>query len=93
MTCLREWRPLWAPVIKKQDFDEIDADGDGFITASELLAASVKENPKISDNGIIAIVMMADDDGGQEDLLRRIREVCEVGRIVWRGMGSLSESV
>lgn len=64
-----------------------------FITASELLAASVKENPKISDNGIIAIVMMADDDGGQEDLLRRIREVCEVGRIVWRGMGSLSESV
>ena len=47
----------------RQDFDEIDQDGDGYITASELLRASVKDNPKISDDNIAAIVQMADSDG------------------------------
>jgi calmodulin len=47
----------------RQDFDEIDLDGDGYITASELLRASVKNNPKISDDNIAAIVQMADSDG------------------------------
>lgn len=47
----------------RQDFDEIDVDGDGYITASELLRASVKNNPKISDDNIAAIVQMADSDG------------------------------
>jgi calmodulin len=51
---------------KKQDFDEIDADGDGYITASELLTASVKENPKISDDDIFTIITMADDDGDKK---------------------------
>jgi Ca2+-binding EF-hand superfamily protein len=46
----------------RQDFDEIDADGDGYITGSELLVASVK-NPKISDDNIVAIIKMADSDG------------------------------
>lgn len=47
----------------RRDFDEIDADGDGYITASELLVASVKENAKISDDNIVAIIKMADSDG------------------------------
>ena len=47
----------------RQDFDEIDVDGDGYITASELLRASVRTNPKISDDNIAAIVQMADSDG------------------------------
>ncbi len=47
----------------RQDFDEIDQDGDGYITASELLRASVKDNPKISDDNIAEIVQMADSDG------------------------------
>jgi Ca2+-binding EF-hand superfamily protein len=47
----------------RQDFDEIDVDGDGYITAGELLRASVKNNPKISDDNIAAIVQMADSDG------------------------------
>jgi Ca2+-binding EF-hand superfamily protein len=44
-------------------FDEIDVDGDGYITASELLRASVENNPKISDDNVAAIVQMADGDG------------------------------
>jgi Ca2+-binding EF-hand superfamily protein len=47
----------------RQDFDEIDVDGDGYITASELLRASVENNPKISDDNVAAIVQMADGDG------------------------------
>jgi calmodulin len=47
----------------RQDFDEIDVDGDGYITASELLRASVENNPKISDDNVAAIVQMADRDG------------------------------
>jgi Ca2+-binding EF-hand superfamily protein len=49
----------------RQDFDEIDTDGDGYITASELLRESAKDNPKISDADIAAIIQMADDDGNQ----------------------------
>jgi Ca2+-binding EF-hand superfamily protein len=44
-------------------FDEIDVDGDGYITASELLRTSVENNPKISDDNIATIVQMADADG------------------------------
>ena len=47
----------------RQDFDEIDVDGDGYITASELLRTSVENNPKISDDNVAAIVQMADGDG------------------------------
>jgi calmodulin len=47
----------------RQDFAEIDVDGDGYITASELLRASVKNNPNISDDDIASIVQMADADG------------------------------
>jgi Ca2+-binding EF-hand superfamily protein len=55
--------PMNASDKTRQDFDEIDVDGDGYITASELLRASVKNNPKISDDNIAAIVQMADSDG------------------------------
>ncbi len=59
-----EWGyPMSASDKTRQDFDEIDADGDGYITASELLKASVADNPKISDDNIAAIVQMADEDG------------------------------
>ncbi len=47
----------------KQDFDGIDTDGDGYITASELLKAMLTANPKTSDDNIVAVVTMADDDG------------------------------
>ena len=47
----------------RQDFDAIDTDGDGYITASELLKESVKDNPKITNDQIVAIIQMADDDG------------------------------
>ena len=48
---------------KRQDFDAIDADGDGYITASELLTATVKENPDMSDDEAYTIITMADEDG------------------------------
>ena len=47
----------------RQDFDAIDTDGDGYITASELLKESVKDNPKITNDQIVTIIQMADDDG------------------------------
>jgi Ca2+-binding EF-hand superfamily protein len=50
----------------RQDFDVIDVDGDGYITASELLKEFVKDNPKVSDDNIVAIIQMADDDGDQK---------------------------
>jgi Ca2+-binding EF-hand superfamily protein len=65
----------------RQDFDEMDVDGDGYITASELLRTSVENNPKISDDNIAAIVQMADADGDNKNLLRRIRAVREVGSL------------
>jgi Ca2+-binding EF-hand superfamily protein len=55
--------PMSASDKTRQDFAEIDVDGDGYITASELLRASVKNNPNISDDDIASIVQMADADG------------------------------
>jgi Ca2+-binding EF-hand superfamily protein len=48
------------------DFDQIDADGDGYITASELLTASIAENPKVSYDDIVTINTMADGDGDKK---------------------------
>jgi Ca2+-binding EF-hand superfamily protein len=56
----------------RQDFDEMDVDGDGYITASELLRTSVENNPKISDN-IAAIVRMADADGDNKTPTKNTR--------------------
>ena len=59
-----EWGyPMSASDKTRQDFDEIDVDGDGYITASELLRASIENNPKISDDNVVAIIKMADADG------------------------------
>jgi Ca2+-binding EF-hand superfamily protein len=49
----------------KKDFDDIDTDDDGYITAAEL-KESLKSNPKVSDENAAAIVQMADDDGDRK---------------------------
>lgn len=48
--------------MSKEDFDAIDTDGDGSITASEL-KASLGDDPKISQENVDAIVALADEDG------------------------------
>jgi len=47
---------------KKQDFDAIDVDGDGYITASELTTVAVKDTPDMSDKEAFTIITMADED-------------------------------
>jgi Ca2+-binding EF-hand superfamily protein len=51
--------------MSREKFDEIDADGDGFVTASEL-KASLADQTGVSDENIETIVAMADDDGDQK---------------------------
>jgi Ca2+-binding EF-hand superfamily protein len=46
----------------KDDFDAIDTDGDGVITASEMLTA-LGNNPNVSADDVATIVQMADEDG------------------------------
>jgi Ca2+-binding EF-hand superfamily protein len=48
--------------MSKEDFDAIDADGDGYITASELLRSLV-DNLNVDNNDIAAVITMADQDG------------------------------
>jgi calmodulin len=49
----------------RQDFDAIDTDDDGFITANEL-KESFKDNPKVSPENVATIAAMADEDGDQK---------------------------
>jgi Ca2+-binding EF-hand superfamily protein len=49
--------------MSKEDFDAIDTDGDGYITASEMLTSL---GEKISSDDIVTIVTMADADGDQK---------------------------
>ncbi|MGW3073722.1 MULTISPECIES: EF-hand domain-containing protein [unclassified Kitasatospora] len=46
---------------KKAAFDQIDTDGDGFISAAEL-KAHVQQDPKVSDANAEAIFKWADDN-------------------------------
>ncbi|MFJ6777493.1 EF-hand domain-containing protein [Kitasatospora sp. NPDC091257] len=46
---------------KKSQFDEIDTDGDGYISAAEL-KAHLQENPKVSDANAEALFKFADDN-------------------------------
>lgn len=48
--------------MSREDFVAIDTDGDGFITASELLT-SLGNNPNVTAEEIATIVTMADADG------------------------------
>lgn len=48
--------------MSKEDFDTIDTDGDGYITASELLT-SLASQPNASADDMAAVVTMADSDG------------------------------
>ncbi|HEV7806309.1 MAG TPA: EF-hand domain-containing protein [Solirubrobacteraceae bacterium] len=49
--------------MSKEDFDAIDTDGDGYITASEMLSSLGSD---VSDDDIATIVTMADQDGDQK---------------------------
>lgn len=51
--------------VSKEEFDAIDADGDGYITASELMT-SLGSDPKISVDDIVTILQMADENGDQK---------------------------
>lgn len=46
---------------KKSQFDEIDTDGDGYISAAEL-KAHLQQNPKVSDANAEALFRFADDN-------------------------------
>jgi Ca2+-binding EF-hand superfamily protein len=48
--------------MSKEDFAAIDTDGDGYITASELLR-SFADNPKVSYDDMVTVVTMADENG------------------------------
>ena len=48
--------------MSREDFDAIDTDDDGYITASELLTA-IGNDPNVSPDHIATIVTMADTDG------------------------------
>lgn len=50
---------------KRRDFDEIDTDDDGFVSAAEL-AASLQTNPRVSDENVAAVIRIADDDGDRQ---------------------------
>lgn len=50
---------------KRRDFDEIDTDNDGYITAGEL-AAALQSNPRVSDENVAAVVKIADDNGDRK---------------------------
>lgn len=51
--------------MSKEDFDEIDTDGDGYITASELLT-SLAGKPGVSADDMATVVQMADADGDNQ---------------------------
>ncbi len=51
--------------MSKEDFDVIDTDGDGYITASELLR-SLAENPEVDADDIATVIQMADEDGDNQ---------------------------
>ncbi len=49
----------------REDFDAIDTDDEGYITADEL-EESFKDNPKVSPENVDTIARMADEDGDQK---------------------------
>ncbi|TJZ54392.1 EF-hand domain-containing protein [Streptomyces piniterrae] len=51
---------------KRAAFNEIDTDGDGFITADEFKASLQTDSGKVSDKNAEMIVRMADENGDQK---------------------------
>ncbi len=51
--------------MSKEDFDAIDTDDDGFITANEL-KASLEGTSGVTDEQMATIVELADADGDQK---------------------------
>ncbi|MFD7625510.1 EF-hand domain-containing protein [Streptomyces sp. NPDC059851] len=51
---------------KRAAFNNIDTDGDGFITADEFKASLQRTNTNVSDENIEVIVRMADENGDKK---------------------------
>ncbi|WP_406191865.1 MULTISPECIES: EF-hand domain-containing protein [unclassified Streptomyces] len=51
---------------KRAAFDEIDTDGDGFITAAEFAAALRAGSENVSDDNVAVIMGMADKNGDKK---------------------------
>ncbi|MYT31550.1 MULTISPECIES: EF-hand domain-containing protein [unclassified Streptomyces] len=51
---------------KRADFNKIDTDGDGFITADEFKASLQNGSGKVSDENVKVIVRMADENGDKK---------------------------
>ena len=51
--------------MSREDFDKIDTDNDGYITADEL-KESMKDNVETDDVGWVSIVRSVDEDGDRK---------------------------
>lgn len=58
----------------KQQFEKIDTDNDGYITADELKRDLRAGSSKVSDENVQRIVAMADKDGNQRIDLKEYAE-------------------
>ena len=65
--------------MSKEDFDAIDTDADGYITASELLR-SLADNPNVGNDDIATVITMADQDGDNKISYEEYERFAATGR-------------